>query len=199
MRQSSAVSSSDIDLAALSEALAVEGSGHDGVDQAARSGVAGRTRDAARKLAGKAGDLDLGRLRLHRSDSNSSNSSDDSPDRSGEGSTTPRKVNQDPLRRHPEDLEEAIADIGAGDDLTPPGTPAYAENMLVKQTEAEMQELSATQLKLVKRAAEWSDRRYRAQNELPQGVRLLFFQHPEEVEAEIVEIVRSAYGTTPAR
>ena len=191
MRQSSAVSSSEIDLAALSEALAAEGTG---VDQAARSGVAGRTRDAARKLAGKASDLDLSRLKLHRSDS-----SDDgtvSPARSG--SSTPRRVNHDPLRRHPEDLEEAIADIGAGDDLTPPGTPGFNDQMIVKQTEAEMQELTATQLKLVKRAAEWTDRRYRAQTELPAGIRLLFFQHPEEVEDEIVKIVRSAYGTTPA-
>ena len=191
MRQSSAVSSSEIDLAALSEALAAEGTG---VDQAARSGVAGRTRDAARKLAGKASDLDLSRLKLHRSDS-----SDDetvSPARSG--SSTPRRVNHDPLRRHPEDLEEAIADIGAGDDLTPPGTPGFNDQMIVKQTEAEMQELTATQLKLVKRAAEWTDRRYRAQTELPEGIRLLFFQHPEEVEDEIVKIVRSAYGTTPA-
>jgi hypothetical protein len=195
------VSSSEVDLAALSDALATEGSGT-GVDQAAKSGVAGRTRDAARRLVRKASDLDLSRLKLHRSDSSDEDS--DGPLRSGltmssgEGSTTPRRINHDPLRRHPEDLEEAIAEIGAGDDLTLPGTPGFTDNMIVKQTEAEMQELTATQLKLVRRAAEWTDRRYRAQAELPEGIKLLFFQHPVEVEEEIVGIVRAAYGTTPA-
>jgi hypothetical protein len=110
-----------------------------------------------------------------------------------------RKVNHDPKRRHPEDLEEAIAEIGAGDDDDgPPGTPGSAETFLLKQTQEEMQELSANQLKLVKRAAEWMDRRNRAQAELPKGIKLLFFEHPVEVEDEIVGIVKSAYGTTPS-
>jgi hypothetical protein len=109
VRQSSTVSSSEIDLAALSDALAAESSSS-GVDQAAKSGVAGRTRDAARRLARKASDLDLSRLKVHRSDSSDDDS--DAPLRSGlnpsrrssgeaSGSSTPRKINHDPLRRHP--------------------------------------------------------------------------------------------------
>ena len=202
-------SSSEVDLAALSEALAVEGSG---VEQASKSGVAGRTRDKARRLVSKAGELDLSDLRLghrHGSESgrssrssSSSGSSSDEVLNEGTGSgRRQRKIAHDPSRRHPEDLEEAIANIGAGDDNlvdSTPGTPGSAETLITKQTEAEIQELSATQLKLVKRAAEWTDRQNRAKQELPQGVRLFFFEHPAEVEDEIVGIVKGAYGTTPA-
>jgi hypothetical protein len=198
-------------MAALSEALAVEGSG---VEQASKSGVAGRTRDKARRLISKAGELDLSDLKLgHRgegkadgsgSESESSSSSSSSSGSSQEATARPRqrKVNHNPARRHAEDLEEAIANIGAGDDSLPvdstPGTPGSAETLITKQTEAEIQELSATQLKLVKRAAEWTDRQNRARQEVPEGVRLLFFEHPVEVEDEIVGIVKGAYGTTPA-
>ena len=201
-------SSSEVDLAALSEALAVEGSG---VEQASKSGVAGRTRDKARRLVSKAGELDLSDLKLgHRHGSESgrssrsssvSGSSEETLDARAAPGRRQRKVDHDPSRRHPEDLEEAIANIGAGDDNlidSTPGTPGSAETLITKQTEAEIQELSATQLKLVKRAAEWTDRQNRARQELPEGVRLFFFEHPAEVEDEIVGIVKGAYGTTPA-
>lgn len=196
-RQSSSVSTSEIDMAALSDALGgVEGSG---VEQAKESGIAGKTRVVARKIASKRSDLDLTSLRLTKRHPEESETPTSIRSRSRSSTLSNSNSNsnrEDELvsgQQTPLPIEEAVSQAGAIDDATQSGTPT-SDAAFVQQTQDEIQALTVAQLKLVKRTMEWTDRMKRARQEVPAEIKLLFFQHPEEVESEIAQIVRRTCG-----
>lgn len=193
---------SDVDFAALDEAL-----GHvDGQDQAAKAGIGGRKRDAAKKLIHATSGLDLRRLRLSSPSTDSTSGSHDSPQRqdsvesmsslsgtdqraspsSSTGETSPPDIGNS---RRPRITQETISTIGATGSSSDPGESLEEE---AREVEEEFQELSATQTKLLRRAAEWNERVVRLSQELPAGVRLLLFREPREVEQTLLQLVRDS-------
>lgn len=61
----------------------------------------------------------------------------------------------------------------------------------IKEAEEEFEELSATQAKLLKRAAEWSERMKRASHEVPEGIALIQFREPDEIQDTLLQMVKS--------
>lgn len=192
---------SDVDFAALDEAL-----GHvDGHDQAAKAGIGGRKRDAAKKLIHVASGIDMRRLRLSSpSETTLSSSNQDSPqrqksvdsisslaslDQPSSQTTSPNK-NSDIKPSGsavPQIGPDDIAAIGA---TGPSSDPLISLDDEVREVEEEFQELSATQTKLLRRAAEWNERVTRLSQELPTGVSLLLFREPSEIEETLLQLVK---------
>jgi hypothetical protein len=192
---------SEVDFAALDEAL-----GHvDGHDQAAKAGIGGRKRDAAKKLIRVASGIDMRRLRLSSpSETTLSSGQQDSPRRQesvesissmasldqpspqskSPGKTSPIKASGPAV---PPLGPDDIAAIGA---TGPSSDPLISLDDEVREVEEEFQELSATQTKLLRRAAEWNERVTRLSQELPAGVRLLLFREPAEVEETLMQLVK---------
>lgn len=188
---------SEVDISALNDAL-----GHvDGQDQAAKAGIGGRKRDAAKKLIRVASGIDLTRLRAHSLSEDSNDSStpgspqkQDSVDSAtgaatSELSASPGSVAKAlPATSH--DLaitQEPISTIGATGSSSDPLASLEDE---AREVEEEFQELSATQTKLLRRAAEWNERVVRLSQELPFGIRLLLFREPSEVEETLLQLVK---------
>jgi hypothetical protein len=189
---------SEVDLSALSDAL-----GHvDGQDQAAKAGIGGRKRDAAKKLIRVASGIDLTRLRAHSlSEDSADSSSPGSPQRqdsldstsavaTSELPSSPTSSTEKTLPESSQELaisQEPISAIGATGSSSDPLTSLEDE---AREVEEEFQELSATQTKLLRRAAEWNERVVRLSQELPAGVRLLLFREPREVEETLLQLVK---------
>ncbi|KAJ9115100.1 hypothetical protein QFC22_005429 [Naganishia vaughanmartiniae] len=196
---------SEIDVDSLTDAL-----GHvDGQDQAAKAGIGGRKRDAAKKLFKAPSGLDLRNLRLSSSPSeaNTPASSHTDPRRQGSGSsisslTDSKTASSTLLSTRPEEnpslssqlipdfavLQDKISSAGASG---PSSDASITMEEEIKEAEEEFQELSATQAKLLKRAAEWSDRMKRASHEVPEGVALIQFREPDDIEETLLQMVKS--------
>lgn len=194
---------SEVDFTALNDAL-----GHvDGQDQAAKAGIGGRKRDAAKKLLRATSGLDLTRLRAHSLSEDSDVSSSpgspqkqdsmDSMDATSAVATSelPTSPTSSTGKTHPESpkdahmTQEPISAIGATGSSSDPLASLEDE---AREVEEEFQELSATQAKLLRRAAEWNERVVRLSQELPAGVRLLLFREPREVEQTLLQLVRDS-------
>lgn len=192
---------SEVDFAALDEAL-----GHvDGHDQAAQAGIGGRKRDAAKKLIHAASGIDMRRLRLSSpSETTLSSGQQDSPRRheSVESISSMASLDQSPPQsKSPSKTVSSKAPVSAvplvgPDDIAAIGATGPSSDSLislddeVREVEEEFQELSATQTKLLRRAAEWNERVNRLSQELPAGVRLLLFREPAEVEETLMQLVK---------
>lgn len=121
---------------------------------------------------------------------------------SGPGSTTSVQTTSraaSPERtKNPTEIDDSneinkIEKMGVAGSASIASGPMTDELALTKeemQTKEEMNALTTQQLKLVRRAAEWNVRRKRAMAEIPEGVKLLFFAEPGEVEVELREMVR---------
>jgi hypothetical protein len=186
IRQRSISSINEADLSALAATLEVEDGC--GVNQAKRSGLAGRTRDVARQLARKGSDLDLSSLKFTRHNTAESGRAESlsMEERESSAEDTPAQMNQDPTNTR-KSLGRSASNLTFEDKK--PSDPSLAQ-----QAEQEIQALTAAQLKLVKRAAEWTDRLSRARSQLPDWLPLLVFQHPSEIESEIEAVVNSKKG-----
>ncbi|CAK9784258.1 hypothetical protein CC85DRAFT_324886 [Cutaneotrichosporon oleaginosum] len=105
----------------------------------------------------------------------------------------------DELRRmagDPTKLDRDLGDIkldsppsGASTPGTPSGRPTKED---IDGTMAELQELSASEQKLLRRAAQWEYRVQRAYEQVPDNVPLVFFKEAEEIESLARGIVREA-------
>ncbi|KAJ9104553.1 hypothetical protein QFC21_002050 [Naganishia friedmannii] len=195
---------SEIDFTSLTEAL----SHVDGQDQAAKAGMGGRKRDAAKKLFRSPSGLDLRNLRLSSpSEMNTPTSSHTTSRKQGSGSSlsslTDSKPAADtlPLMDSVENessfgqsipgsamSQDKISSAGASG---PSSDAAIIMEEEIKEAEEEFQELSATQAKLLKRAAEWSERMKRASHEVPEGIALIQFREPDEIEDTLLQMVKS--------
>ena len=55
----------------------------------------------------------------------------------------------------------------------------------------DLEELTAAQQKILKRAAQWEERMSQAQRLMPADIPLLFFKEPSEVREVLIDIVQS--------
>lgn len=195
---------SEIDFASLTDAL----SHVDGQDQAAKAGIGGRKRDAAKKLFRSPSGLDLRNLRLSSpSEVHTPTSSLPDSHRQGSGSSmsslSDSKTAADTLpstnteeiafsfdQQIPNSavIREKISSAGASG---PSSDAAVTMEEEIKEAEEEFEELSATQAKLLKRAAEWSERMKRASHEVPEGIALIQFREPDEIQDTLLQMVKS--------
>lgn len=195
---------SEVDFASLTDAL----SHVDGQDQAAKAGIGGRKRDAAKKLFRTPSGLDLRNLRLSSpSEVNTPTSSQTDSPRQGSGSDlsslTDSKAGPSTslstqsaekaflFSQQPPDSAIIQGKISSAGAAGPSSDAAITMEEEIKEAEEEFQELSATQAKLLKRAAEWSERMKRASHEVPEGVALIQFREPDEIEDTLLRMVKS--------
>jgi hypothetical protein len=116
---------------------------------------------------------------------------------------TSRRV--DELRRGAQDYSDADAEAAArsgaasanssrptsgrsSPTLQPPSRTNSVDDL--EQTVDELQQLSAAETKILRRAAEWESRVARAYAEIPPSVSLVFFEHVDEIESLAKEIVK---------
>lgn len=196
---------SEVDFAALDEALGPV----DGHDQAAKAGIGGRKRDAAKKLIRVASGVDLSRLRLSSpSETTLASSIQHSPRRqkSVDSISSMSSLDQPSSVPSPDTplpdkgpqvkaSQQAGPKIGPADIATigatgPSSDPLISLEDEVREVEEEFQELSATQTKLLRRAAEWNERVNRLSKEIPGGIHLLLFKEPSEIEETLLQIVK---------
>lgn len=201
--------SSEIDLHALSEALSAGASatpGVDGAHQAASSGVLGHTREAARKLVGVKSDVDVQRLEdaaaevgsidvaqlkqerdqeVPQHDEAKQEAGASKPSSTTSWSTPSTSSSQATLTT--DDVSSSTNKVSS---LTSTSSSASTSAAAAASAAALAANLTPTQQKLLRRSLEWADRVKRALNEVPVGVRLMFFTEPSEVEEGLVRCVR---------
>lgn len=91
-------------------------------------------------------------------------------------------------------FNELIEDVGAEGPASDPSSISTDE---MAEAEHDIQVLTATQIKLQRRAEEWVTRMVSAKRSLPQDFPLLFFQQPQEIEEVIAERVRDTVNNWP--
>lgn len=206
--------SSEIDMHALSEALAAGASstpGVDGAHQAANAGLLGHTREAARKLVGVKPDVDVKALEdvaagnaMYKDVSQLKQERDQEvppADSMTTTSTPSEKPSPSPSRqstltaaaaaRPPATTSTTTAAATTTGSTSSTGSSSSASSTAASASAAALAaNLSPTQQKLLRRSLEWADRVKRAWAELPDGVRMMFFTEPGEVEEALVRCVR---------
>lgn len=85
-------------------------------------------------------------------------------------------------------FNDLIEDVGAEG---PASEPTMISTDEMAEAEHDIQVLTATQIKLQRRAEEWVTRMVGAKRALPHDFPLLFFQNPPEIEEVIAEKVRN--------
>ncbi|KAJ9107021.1 hypothetical protein QFC19_002890 [Naganishia cerealis] len=173
---------SEVDFSSLDDAL-----GHvDGQDQAKKAGIGGRKRDTARKLFRAPSGLDLRNLRLSSPSESTTLPSGHTSSRRQDSANS-----MSSMAEPPDSPESVNAEISSVEASGPSSGPAMTMGEEVREAEEEFQELSATQAKLLKRAAEWTERMKRASHEVPAGVALMQFREPGEIQDTLLQLVKS--------